>query len=247
MFAKFAGCGTRTTLAAAALAGGLMLLGPTGHASAWSTDDCVTRRMDDGETRTRAIASCLAEARSPTTTLTSNGGGGPDATTTSTEDGTPTGLLIAVGVGGLVVGSGLAMFLRKGASTTSHGAAYQNAPPPMAPTAPAPMHAPGSPMPMPGQPDRSGALVTALVDLSDRVSSGALRAEIFASLARAGVQVLQPAQGDVFDANRMRGVGSSIAPDPSWIGRVAATERAGFVDGATLLRLPEVLVYTAAG
>jgi molecular chaperone GrpE (heat shock protein) len=89
--------------------------------------------------------------------------------------------------------------------------------------------------------------VTALVDLSDRMSSAALRAEIVATLARVGVHAVEPAQGEVFDANRMRGVGSAPAPDPSWVGRVAATERAGFQDGTTVLRLPEVVVYTAGG
>lgn len=243
MFARFARWGTSTTLVAAALAGGVLLLGPAGQASARSTDDCISRKMDAGETRAQAVASCLVEARTPTTTLKSNGGGGLD-TSTSSDDGTSTGLLIAVGLGGLVVGAGLATVLRKGATVPSPAAAYQQAPPPMAP---APLYAPGTQMPMPGQPDRSSGLVAALVELSDRVSSGALRAEIFASLARAGVRVLEPAQGDVFDANRMRGVGSAVAPDPSWIGRVAATERAGFLDGSALLRLPEVLVYTAGG
>lgn len=87
--------------------------------------------------------------------------------------------------------------------------------------------------------------MTTLVDLADRVSSQALRAEILAALGRAGVRSLEPAVGEAFDATRMRGVGGTPAPDASWVGRVAATERPGFQDGNTVLRLPEVVVYTA--
>ena len=71
--------------------------------------------------------------------------------------------------------------------------------------------------------------------------------EIVAALAQAGVHALEPAQGTSFDATTMRGVGSAPAPDPAWVGRVAATERAGFIDGGAIVRLPEVVVYTAGG
>jgi len=43
----------------------------------------------------------------------------------------------------------------------------------------------------------------------------------------------------------MRGVGSAPAPDPGWVGRVASTERAGFVDAGRVMRLPDVVVYTS--
>jgi hypothetical protein len=61
------------------------------------------------------------------------------------------------------------------------------------------------------------------------------------------VHSLEPATGDVFDATRMRGVSSAPAPDASWVGRVASTDRAGYRDGATVVRVPEVVVYTAEG
>jgi hypothetical protein len=94
-------------------------------------------------------------------------------------------------------------------------------------------------------PDRSPGLVTALIDLADRVPSQALRAEILAALGRAGVYALEPATGEMFDVARMRGVSNALAPDAGWVGRVANTERAGYHDGTTMLRLPEVVVYTA--
>jgi molecular chaperone GrpE (heat shock protein) len=90
----------------------------------------------------------------------------------------------------------------------------------------------------------NAVLVSALIDLSDRVPSQALRAEIIAALGRAGVHPLEPAVGDVFDVSRMRGVGGAPAADAGWAGRVASVERAGFHDGVSVLRLPEVVVYT---
>jgi outer membrane protein TolC len=90
----------------------------------------------------------------------------------------------------------------------------------------------------------NAALVTALIDLSDRVPSQALRAEILAALGRAGVHALVPEVGGAFDATRMRGVGGVPAPEAGWAGRVASVERTGFHDGVSVLRVPEVVVYT---
>ena len=234
-------------------------------AFAGSPEDCVKEHMAEGQPRPEAIAACLRETvNAPSTTARPGGGLDPDTpdnndvpdnqneSVRASDDGTSVGLLVAVGVGGVIVGAAAALGFRRrqAATVAASGAGFVNAPPPVAPP---PVGAAvgqpfASPPPAPGGPiDRSGGLVTTLVDLSDRMSSGALRAEIVAALARAGVHALEPAQGDVFDANRMRGVGSATAPDPSWIGRVAGTERPGFADGPTVLRLPEVIVYTAGG
>jgi len=43
----------------------------------------------------------------------------------------------------------------------------------------------------------------------------------------------------------MRGVGSAPTADPSLVGRVAATDRPGFRDGAQVVRLPDVIVHVA--
>ena len=207
---------------------------------------CIKRRMAEGEARPTATAACLREQTTPTTERP-DGGELPipdqPTPTVSGNDGTSTGLLLAVGAAGVVLGAGLTTLLRKRGVATPPAVvpAYGTSP---APIAPPPMFAsPGATAPI----DRSPGLVTSLVDLSDRVSSVALRAEILAALARAGVHAIEPAQGEVFDVNRMRGVGSAPAPDPSWVGRVAATERAGFQDGAATVRPPEVVVYTAGG
>ncbi|MDO8362714.1 MAG: hypothetical protein Q7V88_07445 [Actinomycetota bacterium] len=207
--------------------------------------------MANGESEALAKIAC---ARTSTTTPK------PGLPGASTDEGTSTGVVAAVGIGGLAIGAAAMAALRRrpaGAGATgagATGAAGAGMPPAgsfatPAPSAPMGMPAPGMAVGMaaPGTADRSPALVTALVELSDRVSSQALRAEIFAALERAGVRALEPATGDVFDANRMRGVGSSPAPDPTWAGRVANTERVGFLDGGTLLRLPEVVVYTNGG
>ena len=67
-----------------------------------------------------------------------------------------------------------------------------------------------------------------------------------AALERAGVRSIEISQGQPFDAASMRGVGSAPAPDPSWVGRVASTERCGFRDGARVVRPPDVIVYTTS-
>jgi hypothetical protein len=218
----------------------------------------VKQRIAAGDSRPEAMAACVLEQSAPTTTERPNGGGGltpddPDTTAASGDDGgTSVGLLLAVGVAGVVLGAALAIMLRKrtdgGATAPGMAPGYGTSPAPVAPPPmfTAPGTAPGT-MGAPAAPDRSPGLVTSLVDLSDRVSSGALRAEILAALARAGVHAVEPAQGDIFDVNRMRGVGSAPAPDPSWVGRVAGTERAGFQDGGVTVRPPEVIVFTAGG
>jgi hypothetical protein len=234
------------------------ILAPAGHAGA-AADECVEERIKDGQSRPEAIAACLRDAVDPTPTtrpqITAPGGGlDPDdgPVTTVSDDGTSTGLLIAVGLGGVVVGAGAALFAGRRRApaalpSASPPAGSQAAPPGFAAPANLGAYAPPAASGGPAADGRTGGLVTTLIDLTDRVSSGALRAEIVAALAGAGVHALEPRQGDVFDANRMRGVGGQQAPDPTWIGRVATTERAGFHDGTTVLRLPEVIVYTAEG
>ena len=121
------------------------------------------------------------------------------------------------------------------------------------PPAGAPMMAPAAPPMMAPAPaaasapdGRADTLIAALIDLGDRVNSAALRAEISAALARAGVQVLDPPPGTPFDAQRMRGVGSTPATDPSTVGTVAATDRVGYASATALLRLPDVIVHVAS-
>ncbi|HQZ34618.1 MAG TPA: hypothetical protein PK020_09335 [Ilumatobacteraceae bacterium] len=221
---------TRAAAACAVVA--LTVMAIPGSASA-SIDQCVRKKVSTGMDTSKAMAECLQDANSPTKTLPPvlvNSGN-------SNSGGTSTGLLALVGVGGVALGAIATMMLRKpsGASSPAPSAPSASMPPPGF-TAPA-MQAPAV--------DRSRPLVDTLIDLSDRVSSGALRAEIIAALATAGVQTIEPAQGAVFDASQMRGVGSAPAPDPGWVGRVASTERAGFVDAGRVMRLPDVVVYTS--
>jgi hypothetical protein len=87
--------------------------------------------------------------------------------------------------------------------------------------------------------------VAALIDLSDRMSSQALRAEIIATLERAGVHPIEVPAGTPFEATTMRGIGSSPTNDAAWVGRVATTDRCGFHDSGRMVRLPDVVVYVA--
>lgn len=240
--------GRTVTAGVTALGLALVLLAP--HASAdGSFDDCVAKRIAAGEPRATAIQNCLKET----------GGGTPSSlvtipkspTASSSNDGdTSWGLVIGVGLGALVVGVVLGRLLSRrtpasapaspGGVFAAPGAPFVGPPPSGPPVAP-----PTSPAPAPA-PDRSAGLVHALVDLGDRVPSQALRAEIAAALGRAGVRAVEIEAGRPFDAATMRGVGNQPAPDPSWVGRVASTERPGFVDGAQVIRPPDVVVYTAS-
>ena len=207
-------------------------------ASGDTLDECVRKKVAAGTERAKAMTECLQnDNNTPATTLS------PISPTVSSSDdeGASTTTLLLVGALGAIIGAGAVLLLRKRPEPQAMAAP---------PAAPAPMMAPpgfgaSAPAAAAAATDRSRPLVVALVDLSDRVNSGALRAEIVATLGQAGVQALEPAQGTAFDATRMRGVGSAPAPDAGWVGTVAATERVGFMDGGTVIRLPEVIVYTA--
>lgn len=221
-----------------ALAGGLLLHAPSRPGE--TLDQCVKRRTGNGEAEAIAKTACLTSTAS--TTPGSNGGGSINAS--SSDDGTSTVTLLLIGLGGVAVGAvGATALRRKQSPAAQPGAATMPAGNPAAHMPP-----PGAAPPAPSAPapnDRSPGLVTALIDLADRVPSQALRAEILATLGRAGVQTIEPAQGEVFDVSRMRGVGNAPTPDAAWVGRVASTDRVGFHDGVSVLRLPEVIVYTA--
>ncbi|MEQ1699345.1 MAG: hypothetical protein ABMA25_04505 [Ilumatobacteraceae bacterium] len=225
-------------LAAVALAGGLLLQAPSRPSETF--DQCVKRRTAAGETEAVAKTACVTST--PSTTPGSNGGGSLTATTA--DKGTSTVTLLLIGLGGVAVGAVGATALRRKQSPAAQpvgagaptGNPAAHMPPPAA--APAPVAAPSAN-------DRSPGLVTALIELADRVPSQALRAEILAALGRAGVHTIEPAQGEVFDVSRMRGVGNAPTPDAGWVGRVASTDRVGFHDGVSVLRVPEVVVYTA--
>ncbi len=229
-------CTIRAAAVFAAIA--LTLMASSSTASA-AIEQCVAKKVSHGVDRTKAMAECLKDAADTTR---------PGLPTNASSDsgGTSTGLLVLVGLGGVALGAIAMMMLRKPSSAPGGAPSAQ----PALGANPSAMPPPG--FAAPGAPaaatvDRSGPLVASLIDLGDRVSSGALRAEIIAALAQAGVHLFEPAQGAVFDVNHMRGVGSAQAPDPGWVGRVASTDRAGFVDGNTVVRLPDVVVYTAAG
>ena len=87
-----------------------------------------------------------------------------------------------------------------------------------------------------------GALVSALVELSDLLDSAALREKASRALAAAGVTSLD-ATGERFDAARHRAVNRIPAPDSAHHAQVAETERVGYSDRGHVIRPPEVRVY----
>lgn len=232
--------------AGVAAALGVILLAPAAaHAGSETFDQCVARKVSSGVERAIAVTQCM---QSTASTVSQN----PITPTASGNDdgGTSVGALIGAAAVGLVIGA-LGMKLVKGSapagaaapSSGSPAAGFPQAGPPMMAPAPAPM----APAPAAAAPDgRADGLIASLIDLGDRVNSAALRAEITAALARAGVQALDPPPGTPFDAQRMRGVGSAPAPDPSAVGTVAATDRVGYASATALLRLPDVIVHVAS-
>lgn len=201
------------------------------RASGESFEACVARKTAAGTDRAVATAECVSAT---------NDNRAPAESASSDGDGTSVGALLAAGVAGVALGAGGVLVQRRQRA----GATAVVAPPPA--HAPPGMPPPGmAPAPTPAGDPRADGLVAALIDLGDRVNSTALRAEIVAALAAAGVQALDPPPGSPFDPSRMRGVGSIQAPSPAAVGTVATTDRVGYAAGARVLRLPDVIVHTA--
>jgi molecular chaperone GrpE len=89
-------------------------------------------------------------------------------------------------------------------------------------------------------------LVKACVEVSDVVSSAALRSQLVDTLADVGVTPIQVRVGERFDPARHRAVDRVVTDDQALDDLVAETERPGYSDRGARLRLPEVLVYSAA-
>jgi hypothetical protein len=102
-----------------------------------------------------------------------------------------------------------------------------------------------------GVPDEAArgrsALITACIEVSDRVESAALREQLMDALADAGVTAVDVPEGDYFDPSCHRAVGRIHTPDRHCHNRVATTERTGFMDRDRRLRCPDVLVFNADG
>ena len=85
------------------------------------------------------------------------------------------------------------------------------------------------------------------MEVSDTVSSDALREQLVDVLAEAGVTRIEVAGGERFDSSRHRAVGRVGTSDDTSHNRVAKTTRPGYVDRGKRLRYPEVLVFNADG
>jgi molecular chaperone GrpE len=88
------------------------------------------------------------------------------------------------------------------------------------------------------------ALIGSCLYLYDIVRDDALRERLRRALAQAGVSELDSV-GERFDPSRHRAMGRVATDDPSLDGRIAEVERRGFSDRGRILRMPEVLVYSA--
>jgi molecular chaperone GrpE len=89
-----------------------------------------------------------------------------------------------------------------------------------------------------------GLLVNACIEIGDLVPSESLRLRLREALHAAGVDALEADPGVRFDAAAYRVVDRVATTDPGLHNRIAATERAGYVDRGRRIREPEVLVYS---
>lgn len=90
-------------------------------------------------------------------------------------------------------------------------------------------------------------LVSAVIDVRDRVDNKALADRLGAGLASAGWVTLDPG-GERFDPALQNAVDREPAPSPDLDGKVAAVERVGYRDrSGTVLRPPDVVVYRYDG
>jgi hypothetical protein len=156
----------------------------------------------------------------PTSPAASDDGGG--------DSGVSVVVVVLVGLLGAIAGFAAAWLARR-PSAPKPATAAAPVPPPVA-------------TPAANGGDRA-VLVRELADLRDRIGSEALSDEIRARLEQVGVREIPVAPGDPFDANVHHGVDARETDDPSLDQRIASVERPGYRDGATVLRLPEVVVY----
>ena len=91
-------------------------------------------------------------------------------------------------------------------------------------------------------------LVESCVDLADRLRDHqpALYTVLTRDLAAVGVTFRVP-DGEPFDDRRHQAVGTEPTGDPAADMRVATTVRAGYTDHGTEVRVPDVIIYRAAG
>lgn len=163
-------------------------------------------------------------------------------TTDDDTDGVPIAAVVAAAVVFLMLG------LAIGALVGRRKAA-QPLPTPLAGGAMIPATAPQvvAPVAVPVTENRAAedrrVLVATLVELADQMPSDALKEQIHAQLLQVGVQEVVVQRGEPFDPQRHRGIDTFPSPEPGMDQKVAHTERCGYTDGGTVLRVPEVVVY----
>jgi len=142
-------------------------------------------------------------------------------------------IVLAV-VGGFALGAGVGLTYRARRPSPAHS------------TVPASPLDDGADAQIGGAGAQRARLAAALIDLRDRLESDALDAEISAALASSGFREVTVAPGSPFDPEQHRGVDWEPTHDPEHDKLVAHTDRPGYVDGTTVLRPPEVVVYRLA-
>jgi len=234
-------------------------------------DTCMDEQVRADPSVRRALQVCLADqfeapvdtstTRSEEQTSTTGARDGQDraagpTTASGSSDGSGGAGPVAfagVGLGGAAVGAAVVFLTSRSRTRSSadrpspgptersedvgagHGTAAPAAPVPDSPTVEPPT-ATGS------DSDRL-ALVHALVELGDLVTSDALRTTIAERLAAAGVVPVWVDAGTRFDPTTHRGVQAEPATSPIQDGIVASCDRVGWSDRGTLMRPPEVVVY----
>lgn len=187
-----------------------------------------TTSEPDEETTTTAppttSATTTSEVPPPTAEQT---GDEPEA-----DDSTGSGgsLMLVLGILlGASAGAAIGWFAGRGAPGAGSGSTQP---------APAPVGAPATPEPVA---DQRATLVAACIAAVDLAQNEGVREQLTRALESAGVTRLE-VDGETFDPNRHHAVDRLHTHDPAQHNTVI-TDRAGWLDGNQILRLPDVIVY----
>jgi hypothetical protein len=91
------------------------------------------------------------------------------------------------------------------------------------------------------------ALVSLLIRLDSRLDNPAIQQQVSAGLAKAGVEVIDVAEGTRFDALKHQAGGAAYTDDETKHMTISATEQRGYTDRGKVLSLPIVTIYTYPG
>jgi hypothetical protein len=201
--------------------------------------------MSDGGTAANQATTTLFSISTTTvaTSATAAPPGGDAATTGSSSDGVSGGILIAAVVIAAVASAAIGFLIGRHRYRTDRAAGTPRPADPEPPR-PGPAEAvPAQTTPADGIAQDRAELISALVDVRDRVGPGGLSDLIGLRLAKAGVDTIDPV-GEPFTTDRHWAQGTDqLSTDPARQDTIASTVTYGYLDRGHPYRMPGVIVY----